>query len=103
RARDAALDPERPVLRGIGIRGGPADPVVIAFDRVPLIAELRQNPPLDGDADTVGDDEMVDEEIPLDRGLRYRAGRRRAEFPVFRIVVDAEIRTCFVLDIGAVG
>jgi hypothetical protein len=46
---------------------------------------------------------MVDEEIPLDRGLGKRAGRRGAEFPVFRIVVDAEIRTRFVLDIGAVG
>ena len=45
--------------------GGPADPVVIVVDGVALVAEPGLDPALDADADTVGDGEMVDEEIAL--------------------------------------
>jgi len=41
---------------------------VIAVDRGAAVAEPSLDPPLDGDTDAVGDDEMVDEEVALIAG-----------------------------------
>jgi hypothetical protein len=75
---------------------------VVAVDRGAAVAERSLDPPLDGDMDAVDDDEMVNEEVALDRGLRHRARWGCAVPVIFRIVVDAEIAAGFIFDVGAV-